>query len=303
MKRQNRNKPLRVQASSQRTVEKSAKEPQKKAAKDVVSSESLTTTQSQDLLKSLNDFATWLEKKRVVDTLDHINHYVDLPFANEDWVMKVNVAEKTVSFNTLIAKRCSYEYYKCVVLHEFFHLAVQRVPNKEDAVRVKDDFGDELMKLIDIEADFFTALYFKEQLNYTLVGFLRLYFEGSQVFLDPRIRAVKFERFIGTLLSITKMFLAPKRKDNGFEFDLYLPTIRTVYTEDSLHVLVVKKEHIYFDTITASYLNFIDLKKCYSNIDSLTEKAYVRQLVEFACKALQVVIKKDVTEEIETLKS
>lgn len=263
----------------------------------------LTNAEEKKLLKSINNFSKWLEKRKVVKSLAHINHTVDMPFANEDWVMKVNDRAKSVSFNTFVREKCSFEYYQSIVLHEFFHLAVQRVPNKEDAVRVKDDFGDELMKLIDIEADYFTALYFKEELGYNLVNYLRLYFEGSRVFSDRKIRAVKLERFIGTLLSIFKMFV-----DNQFvnkrviTTDLYLPTISPVYTEDSLHVLVIRKEHIYFDTIKASFQDFVDIKDCYTNIDSLTLKGYTEKLINFCCKAFNIGMPKKVKSEIDKIK-
>lgn len=262
----------------------------------------LSDKQEKELVKSLNDFAKWLVEKKVVKDMSHIQHTVDMPFADEDWVMKVDMKKNSVSFNTFVSQRCSFNYYKSILIHEFFHLAVQKVPNKEDAVMVKDDFGDELMKLIDIEADYFTALYFKERLGFNLVTYLKLYFEGSKVFIDRRIRAIKLERFIGTLLSISKMFINHiKGSQKVTSCDLYLPTISPIYTESSLHVLVIRKEHIYFDEIQADYNDFKELKDCYTNIDSLTEKGYIERLVKFVCKAFNVEIPLKIKEEIEKL--
>ena len=169
--------------------------------------EGLNKKEKDDLLKSISDFEEWLLKKKIIDTNPDKIRIVDLPFANADWIMKYDENNKTVSFNTFVQKKCSYDYYKSIVLHEFFHLAVQKVPNKEDAVRIKDDFGNELMKLIDIEADFFTALFYKEHLKFGLVDYLKLYYEGSQAFSDQWIRIGKLERFMGTLLGIIKMFI------------------------------------------------------------------------------------------------
>ncbi len=261
----------------------------------------LTKKNEDELIQTLNDFAGWLVKKKIAKNLSNIDHTVEMPFANEDWTMKVDEKNKNVSFNTFLVEKSSFKYYKMVIVHEFFHLAVQRVPNKEDSTRIKDDFGEELMKLIDIEADFFTALYFKEKLGYGLIDYLKLYYEGSRVFYDRRIRGVKLERFIGSLLSITKMFLIPVSKKEDVAWDLYLPTINPVYTEESLHVLVIRREHIYLDEIKASYQDFVDIKKCYINIDKLSVKGYVDELIKFSCRALKIEVPEKVQNEINLL--
>lgn len=265
-------------------------------------SRGISSDQQAEIIELLNDFLQWLMTGKIVQSLSHIDHIVDLPFANEDWVMRVDEKKRTVSFNTYVTEKCSLGYFKSILIHELFHLVVQRVPNKEDAVRVKDDFGDELMKLIDIEADYFTALYFKEKLGYGIVDYLKLYYEGSKVFADPRIRAIKFERFIGTLLSISKMFLNfPKASQKVSTFDLYLPTISPIYTENSLHVLVIRREHIYFDEIQASYQDFVELKECYTKVETFSEKGYIERLINFVCKAFKIEVPEKVQIEINNL--
>lgn len=263
----------------------------------------ITRVDEKLIVEVLNDFASWLvHEVKLVKDLSHIKYAVDMPFASEDWIMKVDDAKKTVSFNTNLSAKCSFGYYLSILIHEFFHLAIQKVPNKEDAVRVKDDFGDELMKLIDIEADFFTALYFKANLDYGLVDYLSLYYEGSTVFSDKWIRANKLERFIGTLLSISKMFMHDDKKIKSTSFcDLYLPSISPIYTEDSLHILVIKKEHIYFDEIKATYNDFKELKTCYTNVDTLTPKGYIEKLVNFVCGAFNMNIPENVTADLNNL--
>jgi len=257
----------------------------------------ISKDQKNEVFDLIKQFSAWIVSKGIVNEL-RIEYNVDLPFANEDWVMKVNVKKNEISFNTQLSENCSFDYFKSVVIHEFFHLAVQRLPNKEDAVKVKDDFGDQLMKLIDIEADFFTALFFKEELGYDFINYLKLYHEGRKMFKDSWIRPVKFERFIGTLLSIAKLFL---QNNNDHSYDLYLPTIGPIYTDDSLHVLVVRKEHIYMDTIKASYNDFVELKKLYTDIDGLSLKGYIRGLVRFSCNAIEKEIPDDVLDKIERL--
>ncbi len=273
-----------------------------KKAKGASPPKKLTTAQETTLIKTLNNFGNWLREKKIIKDLSHIDHVVDMPFANADWVMKVDTKKSSISFNTYVFQKCSFEYYQSILVHEFFHLAVQKVPNKEDATRVKDDFGEPLMKLIDIEADFFTALFFKEKLGYSLVKYLELYFEGSTVFSDNRIRTSKLERFIGTLLSISKMFIDhPKASQKVTDCDLYLPTITPVYTESSLHVLVIRKEHIYFDEIQAEYGDFVQIKECYTNVDTLTKKGYIEHLLKFVCKAFNITLPEKIKAELDNL--
>lgn len=259
----------------------------------------ITELEKSDLVKSLNDFDKWLVKKQVVTTPSTIS-YVNLPFANADWTM--TVVDNEVSFNTFVRNKCSAKYYKSIVLHEFFHLAVQKVPHKDDAVKIKDDFGNEMMKLIDIEADFFTALFHKEVLKYGLVDYLRLYYEGGKVFADKWIRIGKLERFIGTLLSISRMFLDhPNKRDKVFCCDLYLPCVAPLSMDDKMHVLVIRKEHIYFDYINSTNKDFVAMKECYSSLSILSFKEYAQKIIEFCCHALDRDIPKSIVSQIKKI--
>jgi hypothetical protein len=280
------------------------KELEKVAVKE--SQKGISAEQEIELMATLNAFQDWLVEKGIMQKASKIEGTFDFPYSSTDWVMKVDNEQKNrVSFNTQLLNdgNCSFDYYKSILVHEFFHLVVQKVPNKEDATTVKDDFGDQLMKLIDIEADFFTAMFFRDYLKFGLVNYLRLYFEGSKAFTDRRIRTIKLERFIGTLLSIVKMFTNPSLgKGENPTWDLYLPSISPIYTDESLHVLVVKKEHIYFDEIKANYNDFASIKLCYANIDTLTTKGYIKQLIDFSFKALNLgKVPLDISSEIKKL--
>ena len=267
----------------------------------MTSPQPLSEEKQKLLLNSINDFISWLKSKNIIQEASEIERTFELPYADEDWIMKVDTLKNRVSFNTFISDRCSFEYYTIVVLHEFFHLAVQKVPNKDDATKIKDDFGAELMKLIDIEADFYVALYLKEKLDYTLVKYWEVNYEGGTVFIDRWIRSSKFERFIGTLLSINKMFINYPTEGHFTSYDLYLPTISPIYTEDSLHVLVIKKEHIYFEEIEASYTDFVNIKDCYKDVTKYSIKGYVEELIKFSCKALKLNMPKSIKAEIDLL--
>lgn len=265
-----------------------------------VDPEKLSHEEEEDLLNSLNAFDDWLVTKGITQTKASVQQ-VDFPFADEDWTMIVET-DGSVSFNTFVKKKCSYNYYKSIVLHEFFHLVVQKIPHKDDAVKIKDDYGGIMMNLIDIQADFFTALFYREAYGTTLVQYLLLYYEGGKVFADKWIRISKLERFIGTLLSITKMFCnTPDKRDDVDFTDLYLPCVAPLSTEENLHVLVVKKKHIYFDSIVANNKDFLNIKDSYTNINNTSFKEYVIKITEFTFKALKIDMADEIKKEIEAL--
>ena len=95
----------------------------------------VTSDQQTEIIQLLNEFLQWLMAGKVIQSLSHTDHIVDLPFANEDWVMRVDEKKRTVSFNTYVTEKCSFGYFKSIFIHELFHLVVQKVPNKEDAVQ------------------------------------------------------------------------------------------------------------------------------------------------------------------------
>lgn len=262
----------------------------------------LTPRLEKKLFNSLVEFAVWIVQKKIIPELPNI--YIEsFPFADEDWVMRFDPKTGAVSFNTSLSNNCSFEYFTSIILHEFFHLAVQRVPNKEDATKIKDDFGDELMKIIDLEADFFTALFYKEHWGYGLVQYLKLYYESTTVFRDKWIRVGKFERFVGTLLGISKMFLTHLKKSSKVTtYDIYLLSISPFFTEENLHVLVLRKEHIYFDIINATMSDLMKIRECYTNNEEYNQKTYTSKIVTFVGKALNIEIPKSITDEILKIK-
>jgi hypothetical protein len=267
-----------------------------------IAQQGLNTEEEIKILEAVNKFVKWLSKRNMIENMPSIQS-VDLPSADGDWIVKFYSKTGQVVFNTALRKKCSFDYFKSIILHEFFHLAVQKLPNKEDATRVKDDFGDELMRLIDIEADFYTALFYKEVLGFSLVEYLKIYYDGNRVFMDKWIRIGKLQRYIGTLLTICKLYFQhPKKLDKVEIFDLYLVAVSPLYTEENIHVLVVRKEHIYFDTINAKRDDFLKIRECYTNVDSITFKGYVEKIVNFTSQALVINIPLTLTKEIEKIK-
>lgn len=238
----------------------------------------------ETLLKAIQDFNNWLNSTNISKKSFDISNIIIEPYINDDWIMKVNDKKdiKTVSFNPYILKSCQYNFFEIVILHEFFHLVVQGVPNKDDATKIKDYFGSDFMSLIDIEADFYVALYLKQKNSFDMKAYWETYFEGSKIFIDKWVRNKKFERFIGSMLTINKLFLSD---DNSF--DLYLPSISPVITEEHMKVLVIKEKHISFEEIEITYEDFKEIKKLYKKPSYLSFEGYYNVIEQFSIKALK----------------
>lgn len=250
------------------------------------------------LEESINDFLTWVRTK--CPTLPASGN-VRVRFceaSDGDWIMRVQ-DDGEVQFNPAIAQRCSPGYFRMVVLHECFHLFVQAVPNKVDAKRLRDDFGSPMMNLFDIEADYYAALYLKERYSADVFEILRLTYEGSRIFGDPKIRNVKVERFLGSILSIANAFLSPAENSDT----LYLPNISNLATDGSVHVIMFRQSHLAVGEINASLNDFVQLRDCYTRGGELyTVQGYARILLEFACKALSLPRPADASERLAELR-
>ncbi|WP_026706107.1 hypothetical protein [Flavobacterium soli] len=241
-----------------------------------------------EVLKEIQDFTSWLNLEKYCTETFQVSNIKIEPFSKDDWIMRVDQIEdrKEVFFNPNLLKNSSKEFFKVVVLHEYFHLLVQKVPNKEDATKIKDNFGNDFMSLIDIEADFYVALYLKSEKGYSKQKYWETYFEGVRVFKDDWIRNKKFERFLGSILTINRLFA------NDGVFDLILPSITPLFTEDHIKVLVLKKEHIYFDTLPLSLEELKEMRGIYLNPTDYDFEDYYKKIEDFTKQSKVEVLTK-----------
>ena len=252
----------------------------------------------------INDFLVWLRTKMEASAADKYEVF-DYPIpTEEDWIMKVeDERDVKVSFNTYITGKCSFDYYRLIVLHECFHLFVQDLPNKLDAKRLRDDFGSVMMKLLDIEADYYTALFYKEVIGAGLVDIYCLNYEGSKIFGDTKIRLTKLERFIGSIISIANAYFKyPDHKEKVIEKELFLPNVSNIPMDDTIHVLMTRNSHFMITEINADYHDLIELKKCYTRADKMEQKDYVRSVLGFACKALEKQLPEPIKDQVFALR-
>jgi predicted metal-dependent hydrolase len=246
----------------------------------------LSDAQKEQLKKTIHQLRLWFQKVLPEASIRSYHEYRFPKPNRDDWIMWVDEKKGEVNFNSYVIAKCSFEYFELIVIHECFHLFVQDLPNKADARLVKHGFGEAIMKLLDVEADYFAARFLKEHRRATLIDILKLYAEGSHVFGDPRVLTPKLERFIGSVLSITNLYFKNPNHTKVREVDLYLPTIVGVHTDEMLNTVISRNSHFLISRIYANAQDFSELMRAYTNVGNLTTYGYVELLLRFSEKAL-----------------
>jgi hypothetical protein len=167
---------------------------------------------------------------------------------------------------------------------------------------LKHGFGEVMMKLLDIEADYFTALYYKQVKRSSLIDTFSLYAEGSQVFGDPLVVPAKFERFIGSVLSISNLYFEHPKNTRLYETALYLPSIQSIPMDEVLHLVVSRNSHFMFGKIDVDLQDLANIKRAYTNRGQFTTPGYVGLLLGFAAKALGKSIPPLIQHQLESLR-
>lgn len=261
----------------------------------------LSPKRKRELEDSINTFKTWLCKKKMLASEASASRVVFPRPTSADWIMRVNDGE--AQFNTFITAQCSFEFYRSIVLHECFHLYVQGLPNKSDAKRLSDDFGPSSMQQLDIEADYHTAMFQKDVDRNSLVDIFALYYEGSKIFGDPKIRPPKLARFIGTVLSVANPYFKSPRAKSPDENERFLPNIGNILTEESIHVLLLRNNHCAVREMKINLHDFVSIRDCYTGSNAIGAREYVAELLRFASNALQLEIPQSIFTDLYSLPS
>lgn len=153
---------------------------------------------NKQFLKLAHTFSAWLdaESKKIVYKI--VNK-------DEDWIVKQE-NDGSIIFNTYILKKCPVIYYGTILVHELVHVFFQGVPNKGDVTHLKEGFGETSLRILDIQADLYTARFYHEYLGLSYKEFVNLLYAGQSVFKEDKIRKGKFERFLGTHLTLYQYF-------------------------------------------------------------------------------------------------
>lgn len=220
----------------------------------------LSENEKLSLGRDVSKFLAWLRGKVDSPNTDMYDFIEFSPPDPSDWFMNVPKERiHPVKFNTFARQKCSFDYYRMIVIHECFHLLVQNVPNKLDAKRLKDDFGDTFMTFLDIEADYYTSIFLKEFYSYDLSQIFELNYSGSRVFGDLLVRVPKYERFISSSLTIVNYFL----NKNANSKEIFLVSTKNIPTENKMHAIISKNTHFEAFNFDAPEESMKILKKCY----------------------------------------
>ena len=259
----------------------------------------ISEKQKTELGNDIAKFLAWLRGKLNSNSTKKYN-YIDFSEPDEgDWFMEVpSELNAPVKFNTHALNSCTFEYYRMIVIHECFHLLVQDIPNKIDAKRLKDDFGDPVMVFLDIEADYYTYLYLHEFHSYSLVDIFLLNYEGGSVFGDRYIRFPKFERFISSSLTIVNYYFNQLNSKK----EIYLVSIKNLATEDKLHTLVSKATHFEAVNFDVNKQTINELSKCYKR-ETSNKNEYVSNIIQLCASILELSIPDQISKEIDALHS
>lgn len=185
----------------------------------------------------------------------------------------MRVDEKgTIHFNLLYLEKTPVEYFVTIILHEAYHCYMNNIPNKDDATRVKDLYHNQMMLHIDIEADYYVAKFLKEEFNFDLEHYLSTYFSGANTFRDSRIRPIKFERFVCSMLTVAHL-----HKHN--ELAIYrLTSEAIILSAPKPEVILHKEKYSEVKQINISSDDLITLTKIYQFPDKYSVEIYVKTL-------------------------
>jgi hypothetical protein len=227
----------------------------------------------QKLTKTLYGFVLY----QGLSPSDYTFKYVDDP---GDWFIGT-IDGKTVTINTNILNRCSYDYFTSIAIHELHHLIVGGLPNKSDAKSARAHYGDLGLRIIDIEADLAVFSYMVECQNAQHRDFLKVLHEGQLIFRDPKIIKGKFERWMGTILSSYHYSLNRITR-------IIVPNIDPMALDASVAVLVIDSIHRYAQ-LPFALEKFNDVKFLFQYGYTISAESFVDRCQAFAQTFLHVM--------------
>lgn len=241
------------------------------------------------LISSLEDCRVWFAKHYQVCSPLYPFSMVDR--TPDDWIMRVNLETRVTEFNPYLldpeegSPRSTFWYFESILIHELFHLDVQNLPNKDDARRVMRTLGFSRMGFFDVEADVATARFLRGVRGLTLIEYLRLIYEGTLIFGDPTVHLSKVNRFLGTLISVCRMYLRSPEEEPC----VYLPCLETLMESSrdggALAQVFMRQNHA-LTTMPIDMDDYFALREVYTNQGELSEYGCLHKIIEISFKAL-----------------
>lgn len=190
-------------------------------------------------------------------------------YSTGDWIFKPQ-SQQVIKFNTALLNSCSKEYYILVIIHELFHLVKHKILYKSEVKILKDFYGNSFMRIMDIEADLYAAMYFQKIQKMAYNSFLELLYSGRLVFTDAKIRAGKLARFLGSMLSVTHLFKTR-------EMIVFLPELRDVAINGIVYLITTNGSNHQLVNLKMNNHQFEKLKQLYT-VPNISKNTYIREI-------------------------
>jgi hypothetical protein len=253
------------------------------ARKRVHARNPLTPRQKRTIQTLTTRFIPWCEKwlGRTPAMYSRAIHFPE-PTA-DDWIVRVKSGH--VEINTQLGTRCTFDSFVVICIHELAHVFVQGIPNKIDAQRVRDSYGDHMMVLFDIQADVLAAEFMRSVYRIDITGMLGIYYDTGSVFADQQIRTWKLDRFLGTVLTLTNAWMIEPPQEGGAPYPVIVPSISAVATEEVLHLLEVRPLSNRMQDVFISLDEFRLLRACYARAH-MSRDQYIDAVFTLSCRIL-----------------
>lgn len=152
----------------------------------------------------------------------------------EDGIMKVDIMDNSIIFNSKYIEVWGKRYYTAVILHETVHAEIQRIYNKSDVHEMKSIVGGgwDVMQA-DIEADLKLWNYLYNHKKWTKEEILEIQFMSRNVFPKTEKNNFKICRDVGSVFGLmhilktgTEYKITPKTIDFmiGNKLIIYKPS-------------------------------------------------------------------------------
>lgn len=223
----------------------------------------MNTNSEKRLLDYLYDFQTYLG-------LGGLWTFYFTSFGSDDFMK--SEGENIIYFNRDFLKIYPSDFALLVLIHEAYHAIKQGIVNKPQVNVIRDSVGWLFMQLLDVEADLVTVKYLKEKHQISLRNYLAIHQMGTRNFLNETPRRPKFERFIGSMLSIHRLFQYQEEA-------IYLPNLsipfRLVLIKQGQGLnFYIGEERYNFDFISS-------FQELYSNQDKMPFEEFLNSLKHY----------------------